>query len=60
MPTQRQGERLPEWRDAVAADPSLSWSSSAVESDVNRITMLKRQMFGCGGFQLLRERVLLA
>lgn len=46
-------------RDAVAADPPLSWSSSAVESDVNRIKM-KRQMFGRAGFQLLRERVLLA
>ncbi|WP_405444181.1 hypothetical protein [Streptomyces niveus] len=45
-------------RDAVAAGLPLSWNSSAVESDVNRITMLKRQMFGRAGFQLLRERAL--
>ncbi|MFE4608874.1 hypothetical protein ACWFRQ_36020 [Streptomyces niveus] len=47
-------------RDAVAAGLPLSWSSSAVESDVNRIKMLKRQMFGRAGFQLLWESVLLA
>ncbi|MFF2942705.1 hypothetical protein ACFVSQ_22940 [Streptomyces niveus] len=40
-------------RDAVAAGLPLSWSSSAVESDVNRTTMPKRQMFGRAGFQLL-------
>jgi transposase len=88
MLTDRQGERLPEWLDAVRQDdlPSLHtlatatatatgidrdldaviaglrlpWSSGAVEGHVNRIKMLKRQMFGRAGFQLLRKRVLLA
>ncbi|MFF9150511.1 hypothetical protein ACF1BN_37300 [Streptomyces sp. NPDC014861] len=31
-----------------------------VEGHVNRIKMLKRQMFGRAGFALLRKRVLLA
>ncbi|MEV7996101.1 transposase [Streptomyces sp. NPDC086077] len=82
MLTDRQGERLPDWLDAVRQDdlPSLhtfaadidrdldavtagltlSWSSGAVEGHVNRIKMLKRQMFGRAGFQLLRDSVLLA
>ncbi|MFE7331396.1 ISL3 family transposase [Streptomyces sp. NPDC057565] len=82
MLTERQGERLPEWLDAVRKDdlPSLHtlaagidrdreaviagltqpWSSGVVEGHVNRIKMLKRQMFGRAGFALLRKRVLLA
>ncbi|MFJ4206716.1 ISL3 family transposase [Streptomyces sviceus] len=46
--------------DAVTAGLTLSWSSGAVEGHVNRIKMLKRQMFGPADFQLLRKRVLLA
>ncbi len=46
--------------DAVTAGLTLSWSSGAVEGHVNRIKMLKRQMFGRAGFHLLRKRVLLA
>ncbi|CAL9325818.1 ISL3 family transposase ISFsp1 [Streptomyces sp. enrichment culture] len=82
MLTDRQGDRLLAWLDAVRQDdlPSLHtlaagidrdldavtagltlpWSSGAVEGHVNRIKMLKRQMFGRAGFQLLRKRVLLA
>lgn len=82
MLTQREGERLPTWLDAVRQDdlPSLHtlaagidpeldavragltlpWNSGLVEGHVNRIKMLKRQMFGRAGFQLLRRRVLLA
>ncbi|WP_240110523.1 transposase [Streptomyces sp. MUM 203J] len=81
MLTERQGERLPAWldavrqndlpslhalaagidrdRDAVIADLTLPWSSGAVEGHVNRIKMLKRQMYGRAGFSLLRKRVLL-
>ncbi|WP_206742965.1 transposase [Streptomyces natalensis] len=48
-------------RDAVTAGLTLPWSSGAVEGHVNnRIEMLKRQMFGRAGFQLLRKRALLA
>lgn len=38
---------------------TLPWNSGVVEGHVNRIKMLKRQMFGRAGFQLLRKRVLL-
>jgi transposase len=80
--TERQGERLPQWldavrqddlpslhtlaagidrdRDAVIAGLTLPWDSGVVEGHVNRIKMLKRQMFGRAGFGLLRKRVLLA
>ncbi|MFD3613292.1 ISL3 family transposase [Streptomyces atroolivaceus] len=47
-------------RDAVVAGLTLPWSSGVVEGHVNRIKMLKRQMFGRAGFDLLRNRVLLA
>ncbi|MEY9995842.1 transposase [Streptomyces sp. V4I8] len=45
--------------DAVMAGLSLHWSSGAVEGHVNRIKMLKRQMFGRAKPDLLRKRVLL-
>ncbi|WP_331773677.1 hypothetical protein OG948_58315 (plasmid) [Embleya sp. NBC_00888] len=45
---------------AVEAGLSLPFSSGAVEGQVNRIKMLKRQMFGRAGLDLLRKRVLLA
>ncbi|MGW7452998.1 transposase [Streptomyces sp. NPDC054787] len=76
MLTERRGERLPDWldavrqdnlpslhtlaagidrdRDAVIAGLTLPWSSGVVEGHVNRIKMLKRQMFGRAGFSLLR------
>ncbi|MEU1231992.1 ISL3 family transposase [Streptomyces sp. NPDC005828] len=60
MLTDRQGERLPDWLDAVIAGLTLPWNSGVVEGHVNRIKMLKRQMFGRAGFDLLRKRVLLA
>ncbi|WP_261398809.1 ISL3 family transposase [Streptomyces misionensis] len=45
--------------DAVIAGLTLPWNSGVVEGHVNRIKMLKRQMFGRAGFELLRKRVLL-
>ncbi|WP_121894810.1 transposase [Streptomyces shenzhenensis] len=82
MLTERQGERLPQWldavrrddlrslralaagverdRDAVIAGLTLPWNSGVIEGHVNRIKMLKRQMFGRAGFALRRKRVLLA
>jgi len=38
----------------------LPHSSGAVEGTVNKIKMLKRQMFGRAKLDLLRKRVLLA
>ncbi|MFD9339907.1 transposase [Streptomyces sp. NPDC060028] len=46
--------------DAVTAGLTTDWNSGPVEGTVNRIKMLKRQMFGRAGFPLLRKRVLLA
>ncbi len=45
--------------DAVTAGLTLPYSSGAVEGNVNRIKMLKRQMYGRAGFALLRKRVIL-
>jgi transposase len=45
--------------DAVLNGLTLPWSSGAVEGNVNRLKMLKRQMYGRAGFALLRRRVLL-
>ncbi|WP_326791175.1 transposase [Streptomyces sp. NBC_00841] len=81
MITERQGERLTDWLDAVRQDdlPSLHtlavgidrdlgaviagltlpWNSGVIEGHLNRTKTLKRQKFGCAGFQLLRRRVLL-
>ena len=46
-------------QDAVTSGLSLPWSSGAVEGHVNRIKMLKRQMYGRANPDLLRRRVLL-
>ncbi|MFF4364466.1 ISL3 family transposase [Streptomyces sp. NPDC001604] len=46
--------------DAVIAGLTLPWSSGPVEGHVNRIKMLKRQMYGRASLPLLRKRVLLA
>ena len=45
---------------AVANGLTLPHSSGPVEGTVNRIKMIKRQMYGRAGFDLLRKRVLLA
>jgi transposase len=43
---------------AVKAALLLPWSSGQVEGQVNRLKLIKRQMYGRAGFQLLRRRVL--
>lgn len=44
--------------NAVYAALSLPWSNGQVEGQVNRLKMIKRQMYGRAGFDLLRQRVL--
>lgn len=44
--------------DAVKAAVSLKWSNGQVEGQVNRLKTIKRQMYGCASFHLLRKRVL--
>jgi transposase len=56
----RFAQRLEGDLAAVTAGLSTSWNSGVVEGHVNRIKMLKRQLFGRAGFALLRKRVLLA
>ncbi len=43
---------------AVAAAVETDWSNGQVEGQINRLKMLKRQMYGRAGFALLRARVL--
>jgi transposase len=43
---------------AVLNGLTLQWSSGAVEGQVNRIKMLKRQMYGRANLDLLRRRIL--
>jgi transposase len=45
---------------AVQAAFSSPWSQGQVEGQINRLKMLKRQMYGCASFPLLRSRVLAA
>ncbi|ECF2367384.1 ISL3 family transposase [Salmonella enterica subsp. enterica serovar Mountpleasant] len=46
--------------DAAAIYEAITsrWSNGVVEGHVNRLKMLKRQMYGRAGFELLRRRVM--
>ena len=44
---------------AVTNGLTLHWNSGRVEGTVNKIKMIKRQMYGRAGFDLLRKRVIL-
>lgn len=46
-------------QQAVTAGLALPYSSGAMEGNVNKIKMIKRQMYGRAGFALLRKRVIL-
>ncbi len=43
---------------AVEAALSLEWSNGQAEGQINRLKLIKRQMYGRAGFDLLRIRVL--
>ena len=43
---------------AVQTALSLPWSSGQVEGQVNRLKLIKRQMYGRANFDLLRRRIL--
>jgi transposase len=45
-------------KEAVLAALRLPWSNGPVEGSVNRLKMLKRQMYGRASFDVLRARVL--
>jgi transposase len=46
-------------QQAVTNGLTLDWNSGKVEGTVNKIKMIKRQMYGRAGFDLLRKRVIL-
>jgi len=54
----RFAKRLLADEGAVRAAVTLGWSNGQTEGQINRLKMLKRQMFGRAGFDLLRTRVL--
>ena len=43
---------------AVRAALTLPWSNGQTEGHVNRLKLIKRQMFGRANFDLLRQRVI--
>jgi transposase len=45
---------------AIKAALEYEWSQGQVEGQVNRLKLLKRQMYGRGKLDLLRARVLYA
>jgi transposase len=57
---QRFARGLQEDYQAVKAGVTLPWSTSPVEGHINRLKMLKRQMFGRARLDLLRHRFLRA
>ena len=67
---QAQDSALPAFHDfarkldsdynAVRAAMTLPWSTGQVEGQINRLKMIKRQMFGRASFDLLNRRFILA
>ena len=47
-------------REALLAAITLPWSNGPTEGIVNKIKLIKRQMYGRGSFETLRQRVLLS
>ncbi len=43
---------------AIAASLRFDWSTGQVEGQNHRVKLLKRQMYGRAGFELLRQRIL--
>jgi transposase len=57
-PYARFARHLRRDQDAVAAALELPWSNGMVEGQIHRLKLIKRQMYGRAGFDLLRLRVL--
>lgn len=57
---QNFAQSLQEDYEAVKAGVTLAVSNGQVEGQINRLKMLKRQMYGRAGFDLLQKRVILA
>ena len=59
-PFNRFAKRMQEDYVAVKAGVTLPWSNGQTEGQINRLKMLKRQMYGRAGMDLLSRRFLLA
>jgi transposase len=59
-PLQRFAKGIRDDDEAVKAGVTLPWSNGPVEGQMNRLKMLKRQMFGRAKLDLLQQRFLLA
>jgi transposase len=57
-PLKRFANHLLQDLAAVIAGLSLPWSQGQTEGQVNRLKLIKRQMYGRANFDLLRKRVL--
>ena len=55
---QQDPEVIPCNEPAVRAALRYDWSQGQIEGQVNRLKLLKRQMYGRAKFDLLRQRVL--
>ncbi len=53
-------DSLKQDQQAVVAALTYEWSNGQVEGQVNRLKMVKRQMFGRANLDLLKARVLKA
>jgi len=60
MPFRRFARGLRTDKAAVQAAVTLPWSQGPIEWHINRLKMLKRQMFGRARLDLLARRFLLA
>ena len=60
LPVRRFALGLYEDYAAVKAGVTLPWSTGPVEGHINRLKMLKRQMFGRAHLDLLSRRFVLA
>jgi len=58
-PFKRFAKSLFEDYSAVKAAITMSWSNGPVEGQINRLKMLKRQMYGRAKLDLLTRRFLL-
>ncbi|MGG6262992.1 ISL3 family transposase [Leptolyngbya sp. AN03gr2] len=59
VPFQKFGQGLQQDYEAVKAAMSLPISNGPVEGQINRLKLLKRQMYGRAGIKLLEQRFLL-
>jgi len=50
--------RLARDLDAVRLSIAVPWSNGPIEGHINRLKVIKRQMYGRAGFDLLKVRVM--